>query len=376
MNTRFTIDKQGKNVYLNVVIANSFLNTTEIPASISQNFNTAIIDNPSLYNLILSRVSLPGTAIPLYIFKTIGYPETTDVNIGAGYVTVGYNGQYGAGTYWVWQPETLQPPIYSEFSAQTPNQDPDDTYYYAYSYQNIANMFNVAIQTSIAAAAAAIPGFPSGVDCYVTFDPNTGDFSFFGTQNMYHSDDPTDPLNVQLWFTSTLSSFFVGFKTFFNSYNSADGLDFLFLITDNNNNTPASPAGYYQVQCEFDNDFALEALSRVLITSNNCGGILAQNELTTIATVETSTPTPSFLNIMADFIPVASTETGSYRSSIQYYAQSEFFRRTLTQTTPLLSIAFDFYWQERAQPYYRRIMLSPSDSLSVTFLFERKNILS
>jgi hypothetical protein len=378
MQTRISKEISGRNIYLNINMSNSYSSTVALPATISQNFQTSLIDNPSLYNLILTRFSVPGTSIPIYPFLTLGYPGTTDINLGIFSIIIGYNGSYSTRIYFEWQPETLIPPLISAFSAQSPNQDPFDPYYFGFSYQNIANMLTVGIRAAIASATLIIPGFPSDVDCYVIFNNNTGYFSFLGTSNMYHSQSPIDPLNVQLWFNTPILSFLTGFKTFFNAFNSASGLDILLLITNNLNNSsstqdgfnPNIPDGYYQVQSEFENDASMESLSRILITSNNCGGVIPQNELTTISGIS-----PTFLNVIADFVPLASTENGTYRSKFQYYAVSEFFRRTLTQTTPFLSIGLAFYWQTRAEPYLRPIYINPGDNLIVTFLFERKNLL-
>jgi len=370
MKTSVTKEITGENVYLNINMANPLLSPISIKAAFSQTLNQAIVDKPSDYNLILSRFSIPGTAIPIFIFKTLGYPATTDINQGLYSVSIQYNGSTTAQTYLEWIPLALVPPYVPVFSALQPNQSNDDPYYFNYSYHNLADMVTIAIRAAITAGSGFLPG---GTDAYMIYSDEAGFFSILGTQGMYHSKDPTDPLNVRIFINTPLASLLTGFKFVHNGVNTANGLDEAIIVQDNLNNSPTTqdgfnpniPDGYYQVPQEFSADSSLEKLTRIVVTSSAFGGVVPQSELSTLST-------SSYLPIIADFVPSASTMAGSYRSRFQYYAQSEFFRRQLTQSSPLVSIALHFYWQSLSDSDFHEPYIYSGEVLSIQFIFEKK----
>lgn len=369
MKTSYTTTTEGDTIYLNASIVNIETSRVEIPAIMTLNTHQPILDKASDYRMIISRFSIPGRAIPLFFFQTEDFPNSNP-NTGIYSVTIGYQGNYSAPVSLILVPETLTPPKLPLFSPQTPSQDEQDTYYYVYSYSNLANMVTTALRTAI----NSVGFLPIGVDAYMTYNSVNSLFSLFGTNNMASSGSPFDPNNVQIFFNTPLSTFFTGFKSIHKSYNNINGQDELILIENTRINTTATqdgfnpniPDGYYQMQEEFNSDSSLETLTRIIITSNGFGGVLAQSE------INSQLSSGGYGNIVADFVPAASIATGSYRSKLQYYAQSEFYRRTLTSGGPLVSINLNFQWQGIRPSTIRQLILEPGDTLSIQFVFEKK----
>jgi hypothetical protein len=366
--------RNGKNVFLNINFSNPITATSAIQASISQTLQQPLVDNPSEYNLIISRFSIPGTAVPLFHFIAQDYLETgnTDPNLGIYAVGLEYNGSSTGPVYLEWVPQTTGSPLIPAFGPLQPGQDLMDPYYFNYSYVNLANMVTTALRAAITAGSGFLP---ADVDCYMIYNNQSGFFSLLGTTNMAHSASPSDVLNVRIWFNTVLWQFFTGFKNIHNAYNSANGQDEMILIENDRNNSPTTedgfnpnlPTGYYQMQSEFNNDSAQQSLSRIIMTSDTFGGVVAQGEINT-------SQLSSYLNMLTDFVPAATTANGSYRSKFQYYAGSEFYRRTLTSRNPLDRISIQFLWQaaQGVGGHFHPLLLEPGQDLTIAFILEKK----
>ena len=70
-----TRESKEENIFVNINIVNPSTNTVTQNASVSKTLNTPLVDNPSEYNLIISRFSIPGSAIPLFHFFAATIPK-------------------------------------------------------------------------------------------------------------------------------------------------------------------------------------------------------------------------------------------------------------------------------------------------------------
>jgi hypothetical protein len=340
----YTTKLPNGNVYLNATITNDVLGKDSFPATLNRVLQDPVLDNPSLYDMVITRFSIPGRSIPLFNFQVQRYPNT-DINKGIYSLGMESMGISTAPIYLEWIPQTLNPPQIPTFSITNPGPAKDDSYYENFSYQNLVNMINIAL-------AQASSGF-AGVDCYMTFDAETGLFSLYG-KNMQ---------NVKLWFSSPLQLFFLGFKNVHKAYNSPSGQDEMILFEDNRNNVLN---GFVRNTTEFNGDCNLQALSRILLLSSSFGGVSPQAEV-----YDSQNEYFPYQSIITDFIPEASTQTGSYRSKFQFYVGSEFQRRTLTSSSPMINVHLEFVWQCRASKMHP-LRLQPGDNLSIQFLFTKK----
>ena len=359
----------GDTVYFNVTITNPETSKKAIPATISLALSQPIVEVPKDYRIVISRINIPGRSIPLFFFQTRPFPND-DPNIGIYSVVIGYQGNYTAPIYLEYIPETFADPLVSPFTAQQPQQDDLDTYYYTYSYVNLAHMVTTALRSAIAAGAGFLP---AGVDAYMIYNNQSGFFSLLGTKNMASSPDPRDPNNIQIYFNTPLSTFFTGFKSIHKAYNDINGQDEMILIENDLNNDSTTQDGfnpnigvdYYQIQLEFNSDSNLETLSRIFITSDNLGGIMPQTEINNL-----EDKSGAFQNVIADFIPAVGG-TGAFRSKIQYFASSEFYRRSLLSMTPLTQINLNFIWQGIRPTILRNLFIEPCDKIDVQLFLEK-----
>ena len=346
------VRKADTNTYLNVVINNPIDSKVAIPAQLQTTLRTPIVDVPTDHNLIVSRFSIPASSIPLFIFRPL------EENTGIYAVGFEYQGQ-------------STPPVYLEWLPQSFSNPSDPTYFYNYSYQNLASMVNAALKTANTYVQVNY-SWPS-FDVYMTYTNNTGYFNLLGTTNMFNSNDVNDPNNIRIWFNTPLARCFQGFKSYFNKFNAPDGRDEMILIANNLNNSQASqdgfnpniPADYYQIPFEFNSDANLQTLSRIIVTSNGLGGVSSQAE------VSTGLQGGTYANVLTDLVPVATPNNGAY-NKYQYYVQSEFYRRSLSQINPLTEIQLNFFWQSDFGAPPTQLTLNPGDTLNVQMIFEAK----
>lgn len=381
LKTSIDLEKKNENIFMNVTIINPGFNTEEMTASVNQVLQTPILDNPSEYNVILTRFSAPGRGIPLVRAITLGYRAAEnpggDVNLLIYSVNIGYHNNAILPIYLILNPQTFSPPQISTFGPPPlpRTQNLDDPYYDIKSYQAVATMVTNALRAAIAQYNIEFPAdtLPAGTDCYMTYDADSGLYSLIGTAGMANSNDPSDPNNVQVWFNTPLQNWFIAFQNIHNSYNSFNGRDELILIQNNENNAlydptivpPAAPVTIaYQMKSEFNSDANMEALSRIICRSTGMGGIVQQSEVSNI-------PTFQYSQVIFDFIPAASTAPGSYQGFIQYFNTGEFQKRQLTSNTPLSSIDMTFTFLGYGGINQRPINLQPGDKLTFQILFEK-----
>lgn len=345
------------NVFANFTINNDSLNTQPIVASLSRTLQDPIVDNPSEYDMVITRFAIPGKAVPLFNFNVQPFPNT-DVNKGIYSIGLEYNGNSSPPQYLEWIPQTLTAPKIPVFNVRTPTPARDDPYYYNYSYQNIANMINNALVSLIASS----PWLPAGVDCYMTYDAVGGLFTLWG-KNMANSSNPFDPLNVRIWFSTPLQTMFTGFKNIHKAYNSISGQDEMILIEDDKDNKVGD---YYKITMEYNSDSNMQSLARILLLSSGFGGVGEQAEV-----YDTLTESNPYSSLVTDFVPEASAENGSYRSKFTFFTGSEFMRRPLTSSTPLYNVDFKFVWEDRSSRVHD-LYLFPGDVLSIQILFVKR----
>ena len=351
------VQKSDKNVFLNVVINNPIDAPAAIPAQIQTTLRNPLVDVPKDYNLVVTRFSIPASSIPLFIFRnSLNFrdPDTGIYSLGFE-----YQGQ-------------STPPIHLQWLPQSFSKPSDPNYYFNYSYQNLADMVTNAFTVAHAYVVENLDWPDFG--CYMTYSVSSGYFNIIGSASMASTNQRDDTNNIRIWFNTPLARCFQGFKSFSNTVNAPDGRDEMILIANYLNNAQSSqdgfnpniPASFYQIPFEFNSDANLQTLSRILITSNGLGGVVSQAE------VSTGLQGGTYANILTDLIPSASPSNGAY-NKYQYFVQSEFYRRSLTQINPLTEIQLNFYWQADFGASPNLLFLEAGDTLNVQLILEAKD---
>lgn len=370
--TFVTRSEVGDSVFINFSIHNASTATKQLEANIQTILQQPIIENPSEYTFSVIRVEVPSDAIPIFVFEAAPFPNT-DINLGIYTITIEYNGQSSAPFPIYFEPTTLIPPIVPVFSAENPKQLKNDPYYNVTSYQQLCRMLNTTLEQVIALSALILLPL-TDVHAYSIYSPNNQLFSILGTANMFSFYNMLDPDNVRIWFSTPLAKLFSSFNYFHNGFNRADGRDEAIIVADLLSNSavdqdgfnPNIPDGYYQMQQEYLGDANLEELQRVLVKSPSFGGVTPTSEIQIGSRGQ-------YDNIIFDLIPVVSTANGSYRSKLQYFLQSAFIERYMSQQTPLVSISFNFLWEGNDPDSIRPILLNPGRTLRMLTVFKKKS---
>jgi hypothetical protein len=307
---------------------------------------------------------VPASCIPL-IYIPITPNTVGNNNLTEYQVMVSYQGNNFA-TPLIWIPQTSAIPQITAVNGALFTQPIDDPYYYDFSYQNVVDMVNNALEVIFTAHSTALPTV--AYIPYMSYSAQTGLFSLTGTASLNTDEDPTNANNTMIYFNAPLSSIFSGFEYYQNTISGQVWKGILIRNTKNNiiESTTEYPARSYIMTAEFFGDDAMESLERIVFTS---GSIPVRTE----AEGGTGSGVSSnVLGIVKDFIPATSTANGQYRSSFINYVQSEFIRSDLVGDQPLSSVQLGVHWAD-SLGVIRHILIDPNNQLTIKVLFERIN---
>ena len=364
------------NIYYNATMFNA--STIPVVASYNETRTTPLLYDPSKYYLSVVRFNIPGSFLPIFIAQAVPFPNT-DVNKLIYTVTLTRNGTTSGPINVEYNPNySVTQPIYPVFSAQNPKQDPDDPYYYVYTYQSFIDIIN----TALAAAYTALPDKGTTTQApYMTYDPSTGLFSMWAQQSYFQNADPMNPANLLIWFNGVLENFFPSFQYFYNGYTptsnpppfNGPGESYALVIKNNNNNTPAAPAGYYQMVQDYSSTFAWNDLQGISFRSNNIPVVFENQTGVSSVSVQMLQGSSSGNQIafITDFEPLNGPTPGSFRENIQYFPPGEYRLTDLIGKTPLSTIDIQVYWTDTYGNVHP-VFILPDTGITLKILFRKK----
>jgi len=231
------IQQQDNNVYINATIFNS--TEQDIPCEYSTTFNDAIIEDSGEYYLTIVRFDIPNT-LPIFEFKQDTYN-----------VTLSYNGN----DYNV--PITMF------------NVDPNNpASLNIYTFQQFIDMINTASDTAFTNLKTANPGAPPTEAPFMVFNHETDIFSLY-TQQLYNPVVAGGP-TIDIFFNYDLYRFFYNsFKVENYGINLPSQKDYRFIISDERNNIPVSPANYYEMKQQITTLFEWYDFQRIIFTASD-----------------------------------------------------------------------------------------------------------
>lgn len=371
--TRANVDNSDpKNIYYNLTYYNS--STVPVVANYNETRTSSLLTNPADYYLSVVRFSIPGNLIPINVMQALPFPNT-DPNVLEYAVTLTRNGTTSSPIFLNWNTgyAITAAPQRAVFTAVNPKQVPTDPYYFNYSYQQFIDMVN----TALAAAYTALPDKGTTTQPpYMTFDSDTGLFSMFAQQTYFQNADPNNSGNLLIWFNTPLYTFFPSFHIKYGGFTpTVPEQNFAIVIKNNNNNTPSSPTGYYQMVQEYPTLFSWNSLQSISFRSNSipvlqeaASGISAASGQSLQGSVSGNQ-----IAFVTDFEPYNdAARAGVFRERIQYYPQAEYRLTDLIGTTPLSVIDLQLYWTDLSGDVYP-IYIPPGDDFSVKILFRKKS---
>lgn len=371
INKKITNLDDDDHQYYNINIINPF--NYSIPATYSESRTAPILLNQKDWYLSVIRFNIPGDSIPITLLQAQSFTATgnTDINKLVYSVTLTGNGFSSGQVFLEWlgpQWNTAVKPLIPVFSANQPQQNPTDPYYYLESYQLMLTMVNTALASAYALLTTAGGAGSTTEAPYLTYDPVTNLFSMWAQQSYYQNANPNNTANVLIWLNSQLYDFFSGFNTLFAGFNDT-GLNYAVVIQPTNNNIPTTPANYYQMVEEYPTLFEWGSVQTIVFQSLNLS--VKQEAVSSVGMQNFGQSSGNQIAMITDFEPVSST-TSNFRQDLQYQVQSEYRLANLTGSSPLTLIDLQIYWTDK-RGFIHPLILLPYDNITVKLLFIKKD---
>jgi len=356
---------KADNIYYNFNITNDpDVNNNVILAQREINFDQILLENPQDFYVSIQRFSVSGKAIPLMICPIVA--NQPNKNLTPWRITL-QNPTSGAFFTQdiIWIPDNDVNP--SLVNQPIPIQDLtylDGEYYYLYTYEKIANLFNTAFSTAMIQLKILDATIPANyVAPYFLFNVDNGKFELI-----------TDIRNTVDIFMNVISELlFDGFRTF-SPTNPNLFRKFIIEILPNNENenfvngVSTSPRTLITRQ-EYSNIDYINSAKSIIFISNTLG-----NQKEFISTKGTDTSGLNGISILTDFEFPFDT-LGGPRQKLQYSTTgiSNLRLVNINNINPIKKLDVSVFWQDnlgRIFPLY----LVRGGYVSIKFVFVRKTL--
>jgi hypothetical protein len=359
---------KADNIYYNFNITNdpTTSDTDTLLASREINFDQILLENPQDFYVSIQRFSVNGKAIPILICPILeGQPNknltpwtislknpVTNLFVTQSIIYVPDNDV---------NPNFVNPPI--------PRQDlnyKNGLYYYIFTYQVIADLFNTAFTTAMIQLKILDATIPANyVAPYIIFNEITGRFNMI-----------VDYRNtVDIYFNTIGSLMFDGIRIFYAQSQPADFVNKVVVeIFPNNENehfvngVATSPRTILLDQ-EYQNIDYINSCKSIIFISNTLG---SQKEFITTRGIESGAL--SGISILTDFEFPFDT-LGGPRQKLQYSTTgiSNLRLVNINNINPIKKLDVSIFWQDylgRVFPLY----LYTNTNVSIKFVFVRKTL--
>lgn len=404
-----SIERTNDNTYVNVVLDHPeatfapgrggvlgpqffITNPDPVVAEYEVTKTETILSNCSEYYCAVIRFTIPLDEVPLLICPIV--PNQPNPVLTTFIIGIQYGDPTLPGSFFS-QQVTYNPQ--NNFPAPIQNQPTQviTPFYFIYSYQNILEMFNVALSLAYIASGLSVL-FPGYLAPYFQFNTGTGLFSL--TVPSFFTTLTAPALFIPRIYANIASTtFFFSFDLFSNVSNISSninplGNDFYFITNPNENNKayingvtippttipPALPAQsfYYEYTQEYSVIEYWTSLRKIIILSNSIPGkneyVPATNNVNNFGISDNSGVNVSY-PILTDFVPNISPTAGDSRSIAYYVPQSQYRLVDLISTNPLQKIDIRIFWQDRDGNLYP-LLLSLYQQASIKLGFFRKSL--
>lgn len=338
------------------------------------------------YYLCVTRFSLPGRSIPIFIMDVEENPgDPTDINYSIFTVTLVYNELVG--------PNIVQHPfqVHILYVPHNDLNDPPATYqrtpyYFVNSYDHMIEMINTALLTSYNALKFAHAGTSVTETPWLIFNPETQLINLIA-QTAYATavtgilNGETVVLNeVEIFTNSALhNKFLSGFEITFFGNNLPNGMDYRYevYIKPGNQNAynppggtmppwPANPPLYLQTKQEYNtldlwNDFIdlLFLTSSIPIVKQG-----TQSNGLTDGQVK-------FKSVLTNFEP-SIVSAGAVKSVMSYFQNGPYRVINLVSPQPMRSFDLTIQWRDKLGNTYP-LFINQGEEVNVLFIFIRKD---
>ena len=219
---------ENDHIYYNITIRNENPQNNNRPvlAKFEEERVQPLIDNPNDYYLTITRFTVPGSEIPIFIFPIQEFPNLNP-NLSPFSVTLQHNGNI--------QQEFI---IYStrdlDLSPPTPPtannpQWSRTSYYFVYSYYHMIDMINTALQTAFDNLATKPVG---SIAPRLDYNQDT-EFISWNIQRAFYDNALPDADRIDIFINTPLLTYLEAISYFFRGYDQALGRDWQLVVKDN-----------------------------------------------------------------------------------------------------------------------------------------------
>ena len=238
MNYNYSIEKSSDNhIYYNITISNNtnsngIKTLSPIPsiAIFNESRNTPLLKAGDNYELSIVRFTVPATSVPLSVIQIQPYPNT-NINLTIYSISLSYLGST-VQTFLNWVPNNNAPSP-NPLSSSSPFQQDNTPYYYMFEISEFVNMVNIAFYTAFNALASRPVG---SIPPFVVYNANNNLFSFITDKTYISTDNIGTTSGIKIYMNSFLENYFYNLDSYFNGYNTLNGLDFQILMENKGNN--------------------------------------------------------------------------------------------------------------------------------------------
>lgn len=342
-----------ENVYLNVTIHNDE-SDNGIYAKYSETRNSAIIDNPSDYEMSIIRFDMPSTNIPKF---DMNRPEELTI------------------TYYYPDDNLVSKQILPLFQVSYYDglEERDSFVWY---FNQVCVSINEALLTAyndIVAQYEVIHGGGSWAasggpqkESTIIYDPTTQLFTFYNPQLMADS----NPNRIELWMNHALFRLFESLFSEFHGYSQPDGLEFRMIVRDmflGKNAETLLGTDYYKNTQEYSSLTLWYKVYKIVIVSNS---LISRKEFITLSRPNSSGAQGNVnsLGILQDF-DYSFNKPNVER--ITYIPTAEYRWVDLLSKNPLYKIDFQVFVQSEAG-ILLPVVLGAKQNCNIKFLFRKK----
>lgn len=334
--------------YYNVTIRSTDINNPYKIAKFREQLDQPIINNPEDYYLAVVRYRVPTQTIPIFSAQIQPFPNVNpNLTIYSVTLSLGAN---NSRVYVTFVPSQKAPQIIipGPATAQNPNYDITNLYYYVHSYQHFIDMINKALVDAL----TALPGVPVGqLPPYFQFDEVTGKIALVAQKQYY---DYNTPGTTEIYINQALYPFLRGFNDEWINSTSAIGKDIRLVVENTRNNTyqPSdvlTPAGvpttalpeYYIMYQEYNQLADWNSFVGLSLESNL---LPCRTEFIPAAVDGDS----SLLNgepVISDIEPFIQFGTEA-RTNVQFFQEGPYRLINMYGNAPVSKIDVNLYWTD------------------------------
>ena len=326
-NIKITEDADADHIYYNITIKQNDINRGI--AKFSENRVQPIVDNPENYELAVVRFNIPGTQIPIFLWRN-------DFKI-----TFSYNGSDFTNDL--------------QFIPNSPGGNYDWYGPAIWSYQDFIDSINagfLACFNDFVAGTPAFSGKPTNPP-FMTLDHNSQLCSIYAP--VEYDSSIANP--IKIYFNAKLFDLFPSFQ----NIQTADPILAKQIIVSNNfglDNITLNSIDYIKVEQEYTTLFLWTDLFNILFETNSIP----------VSTENLASQTNITRRIITDFEPL---QDFNNRSAIQFFPQGPLRWYDLESNQPLRRIDLNILWSTKEGKVFP-LRLNSTDELSVKLEFRRK----